>query len=194
MMETATSKLELTLALVGKRRIEPAHLAAMKTDLASVFDTVSEALAIAFGAGGARLTLITGLADGADQIASAIFLHGASGFVTRVLGAILPCPGEEFARNSPVERFGGVRAGGPELLVHHRTARALAAAAARRPDHRRRADLPGASAVTPSRLKPTPCYGTPTSSWRSTIPMMRARSAARAIPYTARLAVGCPSS
>lgn len=103
MMETATSKLELTLALVGKRRIEPAHLAAMKTDLASVFNTVSEALAIAFGAGGARLTLITGLADGADQIASAIFLHGASGFVTRVLGAILPCPGEEFARNSPVE-------------------------------------------------------------------------------------------
>jgi hypothetical protein len=103
MIDFAAPALELTLALVGKRRIDPTHLAGMKRDLALAFEAVATSLGAAAGVGGARLTLITGLADGADQIAGELFLAGASGSVERVLGAILPCPGDEFARNSPVE-------------------------------------------------------------------------------------------
>ena len=103
MSDFAAPTLELTLAVVGKRRIDPSHIAGMKRDLALTFEAVAESLSAAAGAGGARLTLITGLADGADQIAGELFLAGRSGPVARVLGAILPCPGDEFARNSPVE-------------------------------------------------------------------------------------------
>ena len=99
-MDASPPTTDLTLALVGKRRIAARHLAGMKRDLTLTFDAVVDALPVA---GGARLTLITGLADGADQIGGALFLAGASGPVARVLGAVLPCPGDEFVRNSPVE-------------------------------------------------------------------------------------------
>lgn len=76
----------------------------MKRDLALVFDGMSAALAAA-GSDAASLTLVTGLADGADQIASAIFLDSTAAPIRRVLGAILPCPGDEFARNAPIENL-----------------------------------------------------------------------------------------
>jgi hypothetical protein len=95
--------LGLTLALAGKRHIDPRHVAEMTRDLTLTFDAIAEGLAAVTRAGPTRLTLITGLADGADQIAGALFLAGADGSVARELGAILPCPQDEFARNSPVE-------------------------------------------------------------------------------------------
>jgi hypothetical protein len=107
MIDFAAPTLDLTLALVGKRRIDPNHIAGMKRDLGMIFEVVATSLGASAGVRGARLTLITGLADGADQIAGALFLAGASNSVERVLGAILPCPGEEFARNSPVEDLAG---------------------------------------------------------------------------------------
>jgi hypothetical protein len=105
MIDFAAPQLDLTLALVGKRRIYPDHIAGMKRDLALAFEALEEGLCAAAGAGRARLTLITGLADGADQIAGALFLTAAPGSVARVLGAILPCHGDEFARNSPIENL-----------------------------------------------------------------------------------------
>lgn len=93
--------LDLTLAVVGKRAIDPRRRAAMERDLVLAFDALAEGLSSRPGASG--MTLITGLADGADQVAGALFLAGGSGEVTRVLGAILPCPADEFARNSPIK-------------------------------------------------------------------------------------------
>ena len=92
---------DLTLAVVGKRVIDPRLRAAMERDLVMTFDALAEGVAARPGASG--ITLITGLADGADQIAGALFLAGADGRVARVLGAILPCPANEFARNSPIQ-------------------------------------------------------------------------------------------
>jgi hypothetical protein len=103
MIDSAPPPLDLTLAVVGKRRIDRGHLAGMKRDLAGAFDALAEGLRAAAGDGPATLALITGLADGADQIASALFLDGGSGAVTRVLGAVLPCPADEYLRNGPVE-------------------------------------------------------------------------------------------
>ena len=52
----------------------------------------------------ARLTLVTGLADGADQVAANAFLAGAAlhPTVRHVLGAILPCNRDDFVANSAV--------------------------------------------------------------------------------------------
>jgi hypothetical protein len=103
MIDSAPPTLDLTLALVGKRRIDPGHIAGMKRDLALAFDAVADGLRAVAGDGPATLTLVTGLADGADQIASGLFVDGASGAVTRVLGAILPCPGDDYVQNGPID-------------------------------------------------------------------------------------------
>ena len=101
--------LSLTVALAGKRRIDPADVADMSETLALVFDAMERrilcsAAGLPRGVPPTSLTLVTGLADGADQIAGRLFLSGAGvGGSKRVLGAVLPCPGDEFARNSPVE-------------------------------------------------------------------------------------------
>jgi hypothetical protein len=102
-MNSTPHSIDLTLALVGKRRIDPDHIVGMKRDLTLAFDALAGGLREVAGAGDASLTLVTGLADGADQIASALFLAGASGSMPRILGAILPCAGDEFARNGPIE-------------------------------------------------------------------------------------------
>lgn len=108
----------LTLALAGKRRIEPEASARLRECLELVFDAVAGRLASLCEPGAAgeslsqrfateappRLTLITGLADGADQLASRLFLRPAPGFaeVERVLGAVLPCDRAAFVERSGV--------------------------------------------------------------------------------------------
>ena len=99
----------LTVALAGKRRIAQEHIGDMSASLALAFQAIDDCLleSTAHNADSCPppcLTLLTGLADGADQIAGRIFLSAThSGGSKRILGAVLPCPGEEFARNSPVE-------------------------------------------------------------------------------------------
>ncbi len=99
------SPLVLTLAVAGKRRIDPAHRGVMEDGLASVFALAEAGLKKHAAGHGARLTLITGLADGADQIAGSLFLsqRGRHPRVPRMLGAVLPCRRDDFARCSPVE-------------------------------------------------------------------------------------------
>ena len=98
---------DLTLALVGKRVIDPRWRSAMEDDLVLAFDALDEGLGATRGGSGATLTLITGLADGADRIAGDLFLAGGGGgVVARVLGAIVPCAIDAFARNGPVRDVG----------------------------------------------------------------------------------------
>ena len=117
---TAPAKpiLALTLVLAGKREVAPEALAGLTSALALAFGTIGGRLG-ALRAGGraapelaarfavdspARLTLITGLADGADQLAQQQFLdqRPGDGAVEWVIGAVLPCDGETFALKSPV--------------------------------------------------------------------------------------------
>ena len=99
----------LTVAVAGKRRIRPEHLADMRESLALAFQAVDDCLLEAAGhlprtTRAPCLTLVTGLADGADQVAGRLFLAETNpAGAKRILGAVLPCPGDEFARNSPVE-------------------------------------------------------------------------------------------
>lgn len=97
------------MALAGKRRIRPEHLPEMTASLTLTFQAIDDCLLESAGhlprnSPPPCLTLVTGLADGADQIAGRAFLADTrpSGS-KRILGAVLPCPGDEFARNSPVE-------------------------------------------------------------------------------------------
>jgi hypothetical protein len=129
-----TPILALTLALAGKRRIAPnPHatidpLAGLVSGLETVFLAMGEGLGDLRASdseparlarsrfdteSAARLTLVTGLADGADQIASEIFLSEAMArpHVDRVLGAVLPCDRQRFEALSPVtdtDRFSGL--------------------------------------------------------------------------------------
>jgi hypothetical protein len=113
----------LTLALVGKRRIQPDATARLTETLRWLFNALSarlaslcepgmagDALAFRFAtASPPRLTLITGLADGADQLASRIFSDAvqASPEVERVLGAVLPTDRATFvARSGLVDTAG----------------------------------------------------------------------------------------
>ena len=106
----------LTIALAGKRKIAPEHLAEMSRSLALAFQAIDDCLLesvahLAENCPPPCLTLLTGLADGADQISGRVFLSGAKPAGSkRILGAVLPCPGEEFARNSPVEDREGFEA------------------------------------------------------------------------------------
>jgi hypothetical protein len=121
MTEAAPAKpiLALTLALAGKRTIPEAARLDLTDALALAFDAVSkrlgalrdmaslpdDPLAARFDAARtARLTLVTGLADGVDQMAGRIFLEApAVASVDRVLGAVIPCRREAFLDHSKVE-------------------------------------------------------------------------------------------
>jgi len=118
MPDTAPAKpiVALTLALAGKRRIDADAQARLSDILRRVFQAVSarlaslcepeaagESLAFRFATEAPpRLTLITGLADGADQLASRLFMEAAPAFqgVERVLGAVLPCDRATFVAQS----------------------------------------------------------------------------------------------
>jgi hypothetical protein len=109
----------LSVALAGKREIARGLRSELTADLQLVFRQLEAALAavhadaargrplsLRFDDGrAARLTLVTGLADGADQLASEVFLsaQGRGPAVEKSLGAVLPCPRTEFVHNSPVE-------------------------------------------------------------------------------------------
>ena len=116
--------LALTLALAGKRAIPNGDGDILAEGLAFAFHAVAtrlgaladmtarkdDPLAARFVAGApARLTLVTGLADGADQIAGQIFNEGDKpDNVSRVLGAVLPCARDAYVANSRIqdtERF-----------------------------------------------------------------------------------------
>ncbi len=110
--------LALTLALAGKREIKDdaadmldegltlafGAIAARLGALADITARRNDPLAERFVAGeNARLTLVTGLADGADQIAGDIFLaNDQPDTVLRVLGAVLPCGRQDYVANSAV--------------------------------------------------------------------------------------------
>ena len=116
----------LTLALAGKRRIQAEAMAGLSGGLALVFHAVAGRLASLCEPGGAaeslsprfdtetapRLTLITGLADGADQLASRLFLRTDPAFpdVDRVLGAVLPCDRGAFVARSGITDEAGFSA------------------------------------------------------------------------------------
>ena len=117
---TAPAKpiIALTLVLAGKREIPGEALDNLTAALDLVFGAIGDRLAALGPAGPAapglagrfalgqppRLTLITGLADGADQIAQGRFLarRPDPGVLAQAVGAVLPCERRTFARNSPV--------------------------------------------------------------------------------------------
>ncbi len=121
MTDTAPPRpiLALTLAAAGKRVVPDDARPDLTEALTLAFDALAARLSalgdMARRAGDplgarfdektpARLTLVTGLADGVDQVAGAIFLDGGSApRVERVLGAVLPCGREDFVANSKVE-------------------------------------------------------------------------------------------
>ncbi len=111
--------LALTLALAGKRVIPDTALADLTESLKLAFHAIAVRLE-AFADGARRpehplaarfgdqrpprLTLVTGLADGVDQLAADIFLSDRAGrHVDHVLGAVLPCGRDDFLANSRVE-------------------------------------------------------------------------------------------
>jgi hypothetical protein len=110
--------LALTLVLAGKREVAPEALSGLTSALALAFGTIGGRLGAlrdpGCAAGGlasrfaleraARLTLITGLADGADQFAHRQYLgqRPAAGAVDWAIGAVLPCGRETFALHSPI--------------------------------------------------------------------------------------------
>jgi len=120
MPDSAPAKpiLALTLALAGKRRIGADATERLTASLWMVFHAVAGRLETLAEEGGARellaarfttdvqprLTLITGLADGADHLASRLFLTPDPSFpdVERVLGAVLPCGLAAFVADSPI--------------------------------------------------------------------------------------------
>ena len=120
MTPTAPAKpiIALTLALAGKREVAVEALDDLKAALTTVFGGIGERMAELGPAGSAapdlagrfslhippRLTLITGLADGADQLAQSLFLAAdpPAAALDAVVGAVLPCGRDAFALNSPV--------------------------------------------------------------------------------------------
>ena len=116
----------LTMALAGKRRIEADVEARLGETLQRVFHAVAGRLASLCEADGGgeslsfrfateappRLTLVTGLADGADQLASRLFLEDSPNFpeVERVLGAVLPCDRDAFVTRSGLSGESGFAA------------------------------------------------------------------------------------
>ncbi|HLZ83740.1 MAG TPA: hypothetical protein VKQ54_09255 [Caulobacteraceae bacterium] len=128
MPDTAPAKpvVALTLALAGKRRIPAEAAPGLSRGLALVIHAVAGRLASLCEPGPAgdalslrfttdsppRLTLITGLADGADQLASRLFLRPEPAFpeVERVLGAVLPCDRAAFVTRSGLTDTAGFAA------------------------------------------------------------------------------------
>jgi len=103
----------LRLAFAGKRSLPPG------TDLAHLLSPLFAAVEAAvtgvvardrgwYSEAKPRLTLVSGLADGADQIASTTFLDGADATAERVIAAILPFAPDAYCFASPMadaERF-----------------------------------------------------------------------------------------
>lgn len=125
MFDTAPARpiIALTLAVAGKRRIDDDKLGPLNEKLALIFRSVavrlaslkesptdSDPLTLRFAHGQPpRLTLVTGLADGADCIASRTFSNIMTEFadagpsqVDWVLGAVLPCNTADFIANSSI--------------------------------------------------------------------------------------------
>ncbi|MCW5695640.1 MAG: hypothetical protein KIS96_02775 [Bauldia sp.] len=110
--------LALRVAVAGKR-VLGAHTLALPALLAGLFETIERRLTAVrdegSGAGGwyspapPKITLVSGLADGTDQIAASAFLSGARpDGAQRAIGAILPFRPETFRVASPManeERF-----------------------------------------------------------------------------------------
>lgn len=107
--------LSLTIAVAGRRTLG-AHGLRLQTNLGYILAAAAKRLDQLRSNGNgvgkrfdtgvpARLTLVTGLADGADQLASRIFLDEAASRpgVEHLVGAILPCNREDFIANSKVE-------------------------------------------------------------------------------------------
>ncbi|MCW5719401.1 MAG: hypothetical protein KIS68_16405 [Bauldia sp.] len=103
----------LRLAFAGKRTLPPG--ADLAGRLAPLFATIEAAVAgvVArdrgwYSEARPRLTLISGLADGADQIAATAFLDGATTVADRAIAAILPFDPDAYCFASPMadaERF-----------------------------------------------------------------------------------------
>ena len=122
----AKPRIALTLALAGKRRIAPEALGELADALGLLFHAVAGRLvSLAEGAAAGdslgqrfdvdarpRLTLITGLADGADQLATRMFQAADPALpdVEKRIGAVLPCAREAFVANSPVTDAAGFAA------------------------------------------------------------------------------------
>ena len=127
----------LTVALAGKRKICSEHIPDMQESLALTFQAIDDCLLESVGhlprsSPPPCVTLVTGLADGADQIAGRIFLSDSKPTGSkRILGAVLPCPGDEFARNSQWKTAKPLRRR-RELRLYHCAARSPAAAGADR--------------------------------------------------------------
>ncbi len=120
MTEPAPAKpiLALTLALAGKRKIDAMAIAPLRVALALTFDTVAarlgelsvlagqanDPLAARFSGDTARLTLVSGLADGVDMLGAAMFVTPSvhADNPRRILGAALPCGRDDFVNHSSV--------------------------------------------------------------------------------------------
>ena len=107
------------LALAGKREIRNGAAETLDEGLTLAFDAIAarlgaladmaarkdDPLAERFVAGAkARLTLVTGLADGADQVAGEIFIAGEQPRRSSrgVLGAVLPCGRDAYVADSAI--------------------------------------------------------------------------------------------
>jgi hypothetical protein len=116
----------LGVAVAGKRQIPAAAAAAVEEELvialralAARLESLRDGRESSLAEAGraqlfslaepARLTLVTGLADGADRTAADVFLalRKESPDVERVLGAVLPCDAAQFVSDSPVEDTAG---------------------------------------------------------------------------------------
>lgn len=107
----------LRIALVGKRDLGP-NSSALETGLRQLFAAIDEALEASprsgtmesvsiYAEGRAQLNLISGLADGADQLASAIFLdNGKPDLADRSIAVILPCAAAPYLVASPMRDAG----------------------------------------------------------------------------------------
>jgi hypothetical protein len=112
--------LALRLAFVGRRDLGGRN-ALIAQELDGLFRHVEARLGTVAqrGAGGApawyrpakpRLTLVTGLADGADQLAGSVFLEGRGAEpAERVLGTVLPFGPDVYVAASPIADVAGFR-------------------------------------------------------------------------------------
>ena len=110
--------LALTLALAGKRKVDATAIAPLRAALGLTFDTVAarlgelsalagqanDPLAARFSGDTARLTLVSGLADGVDMLGPAMFVTPSvhADNPRRILGAVLPCGRDDFVNHSSV--------------------------------------------------------------------------------------------
>lgn len=107
----------LALAVAGKRSLPSAAIPHLEKQLNALFEAVEERLQVIPDSeakpplvsrldleAAPRLTLVSGLADGADRIAVDVFLAGSRrrSPVELVLGAVLPCDAAAYVAQSPI--------------------------------------------------------------------------------------------